>query len=44
MPLQKDIIVVDANVILRYLLKDSEEFYKEAECLFNKAFSGKKKF
>ena len=42
MPLQKSIIV-DANVILRYLLKDNEKFYKEAEALFNDAFSGKKK-
>ena len=43
MPLPKDTIVVDANVILRYLLKDNEEFYKKAEKVFNKAFSGKKK-
>ena len=35
--------MVDANVILRYLLKDNEKFYKEAEALFNDAFSGKKK-
>ena len=43
MPLQKDIIIVDANVILRYLLRDNEKFYKEAEALFNDAFLGKKK-
>ena len=43
MPLQKNMIIVDANVILRYLLKDNEKFYKEAEALFNDAFSGKKK-
>jgi predicted nucleic-acid-binding protein len=43
MPLQKNMIIVDANVILRYLLKDNEKFYKEAEALFNEAFSGKKK-
>jgi len=43
MSLQKSIIIVDANVILRYLLKDNAKFYKEAEDLFNDAFSGKKK-
>ena len=43
MPLQKDIIIVEANVILRYLLRDNEKFYKEAEALFNDAFLGKKK-
>ncbi len=43
MLLQKNTIIVDANVILRYLLKDNEKFYKEAENLLNNAFSGKKK-
>ena len=43
MPLQKNIIIVDANIILRYLLRDNEKFYKEAEALFNNAFSGKKR-
>lgn len=43
MPSQKNIIIVDANVILRYLLKDNEEFYKIFETLFEEAFSGKKK-
>jgi len=43
MPLQKNIIIVDANIILRYLLRDNEKFYKKAEALFNDAFSGKKK-
>jgi len=43
MPLQKNIIIVDANIILRYLLRDNEKFYKEAEALFNDAFSGKKR-
>ena len=43
MPLQKNTIIVDANVILRYLLKDNEKFYKEAEALFNDTFSGKKR-
>ena len=43
MPLQKNTIIIDANVILRYLLKDNEKFYKEAEALFNDVFSGKKR-
>jgi len=43
MPLQKNTIIIDANVILRYLLKDNEKFYKEAEALFDDVFSGKKK-
>ena len=42
MSLQKSIIV-DANVILRYLLKDNAKFYKETEALFNDVFSSKKK-
>ena len=41
MRFSKNTIVVDANVVLRYLLRDHEEFYKEAEALFNEAFSGK---
>ncbi|MCD6490073.1 MAG: PIN domain-containing protein [Thermodesulfobacterium sp.] len=43
MPLQKNTIIIDANVILRYLLKDNKKFYKEAEALFDDVFSGKKK-
>lgn len=35
--------IVDANVILRYLLKDDEELYKKAENLFNDILSGRKK-
>ena len=43
MPLQKDTVIVDANVILRYLLKDNEEFYRKAENLFNDVLWGKRK-
>ena len=43
MPSQKDIAIVDANVILRYLLKDNEELYKKAENLFNDILLGEKK-
>ncbi len=35
--------VVDANVILRYLLGDVEELYRQAEKIFAKAISGKRK-
>lgn len=41
MPSEKNIVIVDANVILRYLLKDHEEFYKKAEELFDAAMDGK---
>ncbi len=34
-------IIVDANGILRYLLRDHEEFYKKAEELFDSAIDGK---
>ena len=43
MPSQKSITIVDANVILRYLLKDNEELYKKAESMFNDILLGKKK-
>ncbi|WP_338009625.1 PIN domain-containing protein [Aquifex aeolicus] len=36
-------IIVNANVILRYLLKDHRKLYKEAEELFNKILSGELK-
>jgi len=39
----KNEVLVDANVILRYLLKDHEEFFRKAEEIFDKAFSGKVK-
>ncbi len=40
---QKDLVIVDANVVLRYLLKDHEEFYRKAENLFNDVLTGKRK-
>ncbi len=43
MPFQKNIIIIDANVILRYLLKDNEEFYEKVLALFDDVLSGKKK-
>jgi len=35
--------IIDTNVVLRYLLRDHEGFYREAESLFDEAFSGKRK-
>ncbi len=43
MDFPRKMTIIDTNVVLRYLLKDHEEFYKEAEALFDRAFSGKKK-
>ncbi|WP_297445272.1 PIN domain-containing protein [Desulfurobacterium sp.] len=43
MDFSKNVTIIDTNVVLRYLLRDHEEFYREAEALFDKAFSGKKK-
>ncbi len=40
MPSQRHKTVVDANVILRYLLRDSENLYKEAETFFGKVIRG----
>ncbi len=34
--------IVDANVILRYLLQDHEKLYGDAEDFFRKVFMGKK--
>jgi len=34
----KEEILIDANVILRYLLKDNEELYEEAERIFDSTF------
>ncbi len=36
-------IIVDTNVILRYLLKDHQELYTKSEELFKGAISGKTK-
>ncbi|SFN09498.1 PIN domain-containing protein [Thermodesulforhabdus norvegica] len=43
MPSEKSITLVDANVILRYLLKDNKELYAKAEEVFNAVFDGKAK-
>ncbi|HHI96517.1 MAG TPA: PIN domain-containing protein [Thermodesulfatator atlanticus] len=43
MDFPRKMTIIDTNVVLRYLLRDHEEFYKEAEALFDRAFSGKKK-
>ena len=37
------IVMIDANVVLRYLLRDDENLYKTAEKFFNDVFLGKKK-
>ncbi len=42
MPSQKNILMIDANVILRYLLKDDEELYTRSESLFSDVFFGRK--
>ncbi|MGC8735013.1 MAG: PIN domain-containing protein [bacterium] len=36
-------IIIDTNVVLRYLLKDHQEFYAKSEELFKSAISGKAK-
>ena len=43
MPSEKNISLIDANVILRYLLRDNEELYAEAEEVFNDVMEGKAK-
>ncbi len=43
MPSEKNTSLIDANVILRYLLRDSEELYAEAEKVFNEVMEGKAK-
>lgn len=43
MPSQKNMVMIDANVILRYLLRDNEQLYRKAESLFNEVFSGRKR-
>ena len=43
MPLEKNMLLVDANVILRYLLRDSEELYAKAEEVFNEVLDGRAK-
>jgi predicted nucleic-acid-binding protein len=35
-------VVIDANIILRYLLKDNDKFYSLADKFFENVFAGKK--
>ena len=39
---KKSIVAIDANIIIRYLLKDNEEFYSLVDKFFEEVFSGKK--
>jgi len=39
---KKNTIAIDANIILRYLLRDNEEFYSLANNFFEAVFSGEK--
>ncbi|MDL1955667.1 MAG: PIN domain-containing protein [Candidatus Desulfofervidus auxilii] len=39
---KKNTIAIDANIILRYLLKDNEELYSLANNFFEAVFSGEK--
>ncbi len=41
MHLVKNTVIIDANVILRYLLRDSEDLYEKSERLFEDAVAGK---
>ncbi len=43
MPSEKNISLIDANVILRYFLKDNAELYAVAEKIFNGVMEGKVK-
>ena len=43
MPSEKNTSLIDANVILRYLLRDNEDLYAEAEGVFNDVMEGKAK-
>ncbi len=40
---EKNISLIDTNVILKYLLKDNEELYTKAEKVFNEVMEGKAK-
>ncbi len=40
--MQGKITVVDANVLLRYLLRDHEGLYRRAESFFGEVFAGRK--
>jgi predicted nucleic-acid-binding protein len=42
-PKGKKPVIIDANVILRYLLQDHQELYKKAEEIFNRILLGELK-
>jgi len=42
MQLKKNTAIIDANVIIRYLLKDNKEMYEIAESFFKEVFANKK--
>ena len=41
--MQKSTVVIDANVILRYFLRDNEALFRKADQFFTEILSGKKK-
>ncbi len=43
MQLKRNTVIIDANVVLRYLLKDDEDLFKQANKIFEEIFTGKKK-
>jgi len=42
MQLKKNTAIIDANVIIRYLLKDNKEMYEITESFFKEVFANKK--
>jgi len=43
LPKKRRTVILDANIILRYLLRDHEELYKKAEEIFNRILLGELK-
>ena len=39
---KKNIVAIDANIVLRYLLKDNDELFNISEKFFNEVFNGEK--
>ena len=42
MQLNQNTVIIDANVVLRYLLRDDENLFKQANKFFEEIYSGKK--
>ncbi|WP_297453314.1 type II toxin-antitoxin system VapC family toxin [Persephonella sp.] len=42
MQLKQNTVIIDADVVLRYLLKDDEDLFKQANKIFEEIFAGKK--